>query len=498
MLNRLYGWYGKGVVWTGGVVVFVLLISGTIFSLTGSTSPEVTDKQLRTVDILRVSNITGGATINLVGTVEAVSEVNLQSEASGRITRTYVSLGETVKAGQRIATIENASEYASLLQAEGSYEVALANAVRTGLSAESVYTSALSNYRSAFVTIQDVMQNTVSSFFTPQNQSSFDLTDYSWERRLINYDLNDWKELTATLSADSGLITNIAEAELLTQRVSDLTDVIFQNLISKEKTTDDGTLQTQIEVYKSSLSAARTKIGNAQSTLRNARTSITNADSELAGSGNTISSADGGIKQALGVLRSAQANYAKTIITTPIAGTVNAISIKSGDYVGNLSPIAVVANNNALEITAFISESERNRVAVGSNVIIEEKFEGTVSNISPAINPSTKKVEIKIQTTATELSNGDTVRLSISSESDQEVPADTATDIIVPITALKVETDRIVIFTVSSEGILEAHTVSEGPLLGSSIIINSGVTSDMEIVIDARGLNEGDQVLVAE
>ncbi len=68
------------------------------------------------------------------------------------------------------------------------------------------------------------------------------------------------------------------------------------------------------------------------------------------------------------------------------------------------------------------------------------------------------------------------------------------TEVIIPITALKVETDRIVVFTVSDEGRLVAHPVTEGPLLGSNILIKEGVTSDMEIVIDARGLNEGDEV----
>ena len=83
-----------------------------------------------------------------------------------------------------------------------------------------------------------------------------------------------------------------------------------------------------------------------------------------------------------------------------------------------------------------------------------------MSNIAPAVDPTTKKVEIKIQTTATELSNGDTVRLSIAGTEPSDTDTSTVTtDIIVPITALKVETDRIIIFTISEANVLEEHTI---------------------------------------
>ena len=87
------------------------------------------------------------------------------------------------------------------------------------------------------------------------------------------------------------------------------------------------------------------------------------------------------------------------------------------------------------------------------------------------------------------------MRISIQSlEEPTELQSDQ--DIIIPITALKVETDRIIVFTITDDSILEAHQVTEGPLLGTNIIIESGITPDMEIVLDARGLNEGDRVTI--
>ena len=54
------------------------------------------------------------------------------------------------------------------------------------------------------------------------------------------------------------------------------------------------------------------------------------------------------------------------------------------------------------------------------------------------------------------------------------------------------------VFTVNENNILIAHVVQEGPLLGDSIVILEGITAEMEIVLDARVLNEGDTVVVEE
>jgi multidrug efflux pump subunit AcrA (membrane-fusion protein) len=137
-----------------------------------------------------------------------------------------------------------------------------------------------------------------------------------------------------------------------------------------------------------------------------------------------------------------------------------------------------------------VSESDRNRIAVGDTVRIDGETAGTITNIAPAIDPSTKKIEVKIATEGESLSNGDTVRVTIDTNGSLE----NITDIIIPIAALKVETNRVVVFTLSDTNILIAHEVETGPLIGNSIVIESGVTADMTIVTDARGLSEGDTV----
>jgi len=92
-----------------------------------------------------------------------------------------------------------------------------------------------------------------------------------------------------------------------------------------------------------------------------------------------------------------------------------------------------------------------------------------------------------------DLTHGTSVRISI----DRTNGGSSLTNIeriLVPLSALKVEADRIVVFTVSTEQKLIAHEIIEGLIVGEKIVIESGLAGDMFIVTDARGLKEGQSV----
>ena len=66
----------------------------------------------------------------------------------------------------------------------------------------------------------------------------------------------------------------------------------------------------------------------------------------------------------------------------------------------------------------------------------------------------------------------------------------------VPISAIKIGADQAVVFTVDSENRLVAHQVVLGAISGGKIVLAEGVTVEMEIVTDARGLQAGQEVVV--
>jgi multidrug efflux pump subunit AcrA (membrane-fusion protein) len=68
----------------------------------------------------------------------------------------------------------------------------------------------------------------------------------------------------------------------------------------------------------------------------------------------------------------------------------------------------------------------------------------------------------------------------------------------VPLSALKITPTGAVVFTVSASNTLVAHPVEKGSLLGDQIVLTKGVSPEMEIVIDARGLQDGMSVNITK
>lgn len=494
-----------------GAALLALLIAA-VFALQGAPETEPVAEDGRGVRIARVGSFGESGALSLVGTVEAIDQATVQAEVGGRVTGVRVELGDRVSAGQIIATLENASQYAAVLQAEGSYEAALAAAAQSDISvnqAEVALTearnSAVNVARAAYTAANSAVHNQIDTFFTtPDAQftpglrlEGYGYTSYlNNERVAFQTILPQWRNEVNTLNAEGNLRGALSDAEQRIERVIEMVDTFIILLNDQE---NGAYTASELASYSATFTSLRADLNAQLIAIENARTALTNAEEALdrariSGTGGSISAADASVKQALGTLRSAQAAYNKTILRSPIAGTVQSLSVKTGDYVGAMTTAATVANQDALLITTFVNADERERIAVGGAVTIEDGAAGTVTAIAPAVDPATGKVEVKIQSESDSLQNGDVVGLSITTET---VTDDRMTGpIIVPITALKVETDRTVVFTVSDDSTLVAHEITEGPILGSSIVIAEGVTRGMAIVTDARGLNEGDHVTV--
>lgn len=490
------------------LAVFVVVVVGAaiVFAGTHDTTDAPEPSAARGVTVKSLTELRNADALSLVGTVKAVNQATIQAEVGGRITRVNVELGDTVAAGTVLATVENASEYASLLQAEGAYEAAVANAEQTGFSVETsqeTLTSAVADgndvYRSAYVTVANVLNGTVNGFFNGTTRSSLDLDDDLWEKKLIEYAVADWQTQSQMTQSQTALTQALTDAENLSARMNALIDIIYNEVVDEENGADTTTRAT-LATYKTNLTTARTSVTNAIASLRAARLDISQAQtaltrSEASSQGGAVSAADAQVKQALGSLRSAQAVYNKTILTSPIAGEVQSLTIDAGDYITAGSVAATIANDSALEITTYVSERESERITVGDSVTLEGGAAGTITAIAPAIDPTSGKIEVKISSTDTSVTNGARIRLDISSDTAEA--ADNA-PIVIPITALKVETDRTIIFTVTNDNTLAAHEVETGALMGTHIVIESGIDRTAAIVVDARGLNEGDVVEVLQ
>jgi multidrug efflux pump subunit AcrA (membrane-fusion protein) len=492
-----------------GVFALIIVILIVFFALSSNdNSADISPKDnLPVVRVTTAQKYAGESTINLIGTVRAFSEAAITAETSGRVTGVRVSLGDAVSAGQIIATIENASEQAAVLQAEGSYDAAVAISAQNEVgSAESETNlnskknSAISTIRTSYNTVEGIVYNNIDQFFNdpdrpvpglklPGEGETRELND---NRVLYQDKLPNWQTRINNLNNDSDLDS---ELQFSKQEISDALN--FVSIFIKVLNDQESFIrysQSEITAFANTFNTLRSDLINAQSSIDTAAANLdsardTVARAQISAAGGVNSAADAQVKQSLGSLRAAQANLAKTIIRTPISGTVNNLSARTGDFISAQSQIAEVANNNALEIVTFVGSSDVDVISVGDSVMIEDKFNGTVTEIAPAIDSATGKTELRIASESSELQNGDTVRISKLVESELI----TNTIVSIPLSAIKFQLDDGSIFVIDN-GELVLRPVKLGTIRGGSGEITEGLSMTEEFVIDARGLVEGTKV----
>jgi RND family efflux transporter MFP subunit len=305
-------------------------------------------------------------------------------------------------------------------------------------------------------------------------------------RKDLTLIFENWREKVNSLDTSDDLTVHLNEAEQDTRTLIQMVDVLIAAV--SEADSDDTLDDEPLSSYSSDLTAARATLNGVLTTLASAEENLNRA--RIAGTQNTdVSLANAQVKQALGALRSAEANYEKTIFRSPISGTVNSLQVNVGDFISAFTQVAEIANNDALQISIFAGESDLAQFSLGKSVTINSSVKGTVTSIAPAVDPMTQKTEVKIAAESAELTNGSTVTIKVETlhGSDENEPMK------VPLTALRFTAEDGFIFTVENSKLV-AHPVVIGDILGSLVVIESGVNSDTVFVLDARGLTPGQQV----
>jgi RND family efflux transporter MFP subunit len=260
--------------------------------------------------------------------------------------------------------------------------------------------------------------------------------------------------------------------------------------------------------YQTSLGAARTEVITAIGNLTTAKNTY---DSASASATTAANSAGGGVQssiavgqaevqEALGALDSAKAALEKTIIRSPISGTIIDLPVTSGNYVSSASEIAEVSNPSALKVVAYVTPDDAQTLAAGNAATINGNIAGVITQIAPAINPQTGAIEVDVglSDSNAKLIDGDSVTVDFTRTASTAVASSSDTSsTIIPIVALKITPDGPVVFTFDAKSrTIVSHPVSIGSILGQNIVVTQGLTPSMVIVTDARGLTSGENVSV--
>jgi len=522
--RQAYDWFFelppyKRVVAVAGTILIIIIASRILPSTVKEEELVDMPKSVTLASVYDLSNKT--VTVPLVGQVTSVSEATIRAESSGRLTKVYKKLGDKVYAGQVIAEFENSGERAAVLQAEGAYEsakagrdIALINTANTTLGIDDIKTNTINTINSTFTTMDDIVRaKTDIAFHDPRTDNpklkvlipdSILQSSIEQQRNQIEKMLVARFSRNLTLNNNSDLIAELQKVQSETQVIKTYLDDLSSAYV--KSLANDAFSQSSLDVNKSVVNASRSAIAGTLSSLSGAKVALQNglAAENIAGrttgdkSPNTAS-VDAQVKTAQGGYLSALSRLEKTIIRSPITGTLNSLTIETGDYVTPSAQVAVVSNNGALEVLTYVTSEDLKRVRVGESVKINSNIKGVVTRIASAVDPVTRKIEVRvgISDEASQLVNGQSVRVEVGGSTTPLLTKErlgVVGLIKIPLSAIKITPRESYVFTLTASNTLESVPVELGTLLGEEVEIKNGLTTDLMIVKDARGLKTGEKV----
>ncbi len=506
-------------------LIFVLAIAAALSFLSDDTSKELITNSARSVTLRSVSELSSAAqSFSFVGTVSPLSEAVLKAESGGRVTQVSASLGQKVSPGQILIIFENSAERAALLQAEGAFEAAKAAWSISGLNKNQAAKSladakeqAVTSILSAYNTMDDVIRGKTdtayadprfaSVSFLPSVPDASLVNSLETKRRVIEPMLLKRAQKNLNLEASPDLI---GELDLISEELSYVKNYLDDLASAYSKALPTQTYpESSLAGFRATVNAARQSVLSlltatvaSKTTLSASLTAESVAKLNYADQSSAeLAASNGQVKQAEGAYLAAKARYEKTIVRSPLYGTVNALSVKVGDYITPFTDVAVVSGNGALEVKAFVTEVEARLLSVGTVVSLGNGVRGSVTSIAQSLDPRTKKIEVRVgllEGAVKSVQSGSTVRFSVDQMASSTYTG-TQDGISVPLASVKLTPNGALVFVIKEidgSATLEGVEVKLGKVRGQRIEIVEGIEPSTMIITDARGLKSGDFVTV--
>lgn len=463
-------------------------------------------------------------TVLATGKTKAISSVNLAFDRSGQIARIYATTGSKVVAGQVLIELERSELIANLADVEANLAVQQAKLaeLKTGLSPETIalkeaaVTKAKNTLlltqknlnekiEDAYTKADNAIRNYIDQLFTnPKGANpSFNLTiaDSQLRNTLENTRVTIEKLLTEWEASAYTATTEIQSAANQTYtRLATIKNFLDSIAFAINTLTASGNIsQAVLDGYKADVALARADINIAIGNISTAVEKFNNAEADLiiaeqeytiaitGGTAEQIKTQEAYVKQAEAKVQAVKAQIGKTILRSPITGTLTKQEAEVGETISPYEMLVSIVGNGGLEIEAFIPEINIGKITLQNPVQITldafsgETFTGTVSAIDPAETIVDGVVNFKVTISFNELDNriksGLTANLSIETTRIDNT-------LFLPRFAITKTGDEISVTKIVAD---KTERVS----------IITGLEGEQSRVEIISGLSEGDLILVA-
>lgn len=430
-----------------------------------------TDKTAVPVDAIRISSGPFSVSISAEGTIEPAETVEVRAGVTGKVAEFFVKEGDIVKAGQRLARLENLDLEAQLQQAKSQLAAAEADLIQfeSEITTQSGKTFAVrqneTQLQAAKVRLQEVLKGPPEGEIA-QVKAQFTQADIEMEDALRQLEVMEalYKEGAVSKSSveDAKGRVKIVRAQLEAAK-------------KQYKSLCDLPDKEQVEL--------------AEAQVKEAEIALSLAKEQEISKEKGREAAKARLAQANAALRIIESSIAMTMTTSPEDGIVTSIPVTAGAVVTEGTPIIIIAKAGGMRVKARVDETDIAGVKVGQPVkfstdaIWDAEFSGTVSKISP-------------QAVYSNLIPGFTVLIDINDPRTDLRPGMSA-DVEI-ITYFKEDALTVPIQTIIEDSGKEAiFTVNEDDSTAFITQVTTGLTDAINIEI-LEGIKEGDLVITGD
>lgn len=404
----------------GVVLVFVIFVVVMILK-PKDNSANITTEIAKTINLKQTVLATGQVTSN--------TDLDLSFFSSGIVRKVLVKVGDEVKAGQILMSLDQGNEYGSLTQARGAVAAAQARYQRIldGASNEEINLAqiALDNAKRDYdrqksqqeLLVKNAYRNLLNS--TPEALPSSGISDYTAPTISGNYskDIEGKINISVYYTGSSGTFS-VSGVGSGTGTINATTPQPLGDTglyIKFPSTTSTNTTEWSINIpntkavdyvtnnnlYSAALKTQESVLGTAQAVVdqRAAELSIKKSAARPA----DIELAKADILSAEGQLQLASANFEHTILRAPSDGTITKVDVKIGELTQASKNIVTLQDLKSVYLEANINEANVNNIKIGAPVEItfdayntDQKFTGTILKVDPSSTVISGVVNYKI------------------------------------------------------------------------------------------------------
>ncbi|MFA6515193.1 MAG: efflux RND transporter periplasmic adaptor subunit [Candidatus Paceibacterota bacterium] len=439
-------------------------------------------------------------TVLATGQVVSSTDLDLSFNTNGVVKSIKVKVGDKVKKGQILATLDQSSALATLTSARGALAAANARYKRTleGATTEEITLSKIILDQTK-ITQDTLIENAYQNLLN----STLEVTSYPFSKDFTppalsgNYNLGKEGQIIISVGLNGntfktkGLIETEGDVSITTPQKIGNSGVYIQFPEDINLNYTDWIIEipnkkavnylTNYNAYQAALSQAKSAIDQRTAELALKQASARPSDIDLANA--DILSAEGQFQQA-------SARYNDTVIIAPQDGTITSIDIKPGELAQALKQAIVLQDVSNIYLEANINEANIASITLGMPVDInfdafgsDKIFKGSITKINPSSTLVSGVVNYKITANvdqSIDVRPGMTANMTIKAQEKNHILA-------VPSRAILTDTNGAKTIRI----VTDAKTKKF-----KEVNITTGLEGDGSLVEVISGLKESDEFVV--